>query len=73
MTRKELVEKRKENAKFMQDSAQAIERGTIGVQTVIALGIVTVAEADLLKKAEDMGLKAANITRRIANRMEQVQ
>jgi hypothetical protein len=73
MTRAELVKQRKSNARFMHSSAQAIEHGTIGIKTIIALEVVTTAERDLLVKAEDMGLKAANITRRIANLMEQLK
>lgn len=73
MTRAELVEKRKDNAKFMQSSAQALEAGTIGIKTVCALEIVTESERAVLEKAEALGLKAAHITRQVANRMEQVK
>lgn len=68
-----LKEERKHNAAFMQQSAQSIEHGSIGIKTVCELGAVTEAELSILKKAEAMALKAANVTRRIANRMEQVK
>lgn len=69
----DLKEERQNNAKFMQHSAQAIEHGSIGIKTVLELQCVTDAERSLLEKAEALALKAANVTRRIANRMEQMK
>ena len=73
MTRKEIIEYRKSQAKTMQKHAQHIERGTVGVQRIRNVLIMTSKEKALLLRAEELGLQSANITRRIANRMEQIQ
>lgn len=74
MTRKEkIIEQRKRRARAMQKHAQRIEDGTIGVQAGRNLPIITAQEKALLLRAEELGLQSAQITRRIANRMEQIQ
>lgn len=62
---------RAKRAKVMYKLAQQIEEGTQGLQTERNAAILTMVEKTLLLRCEELGLRAANIMRRIAVRMEQ--
>lgn len=61
---------RKKRAQVMYKFAQQIEEATQGLQTERNKAIFTRTERGLLLRCEELGLKTANIIRRVAVRME---
>jgi hypothetical protein len=73
MKREDAVAARKSNAEFLYKTAQSFESGSVGVKVARVQGIFTPREVALMERAEQLGLKAAIITRTIGQRAEGIR
>jgi len=73
-TRKEMVEQRKTVGSYnLYSAAQSIETGTSVLKAERNSTVTTNREKALLLRAEELGLRAAQVARRIARRMEELK